>query len=538
MLIKRAKPFLLLTLIAGLLSSPLALNADLYVASDALIHTGIAYAIQRDGIPPLNPFLAGEKLPYYWFYNALAAGGSSLLGLEPFAIMALLNPLALLTLLVAVYLIIGRMSRDRSEDGPGLLGAVWVAFGLNGWGSFFLISTLRGNIFSLGPILSGGVWAYLPRIVISQWEGTMGFMATKFLVANSFAPSLASLALAILFLFAFLDRPRIVTGFAFWSCMLLTTYLNSVTGGALIVVCLIFFIQWFVFPLPQQREHRRLALCGLLSIALALAAALPYHASIIGAADTLERAVRFQYPDWFHIRVLIVILLPLWVTAGIAWIAGGRRPCTPPILFSLVSIILLSAAFLCLRFSRHNEFKLPFLLAIFLSLTLGDHYRRLPRRAKPIVWIITLSIFPTTLLGLVAYRRAPPQFSISPPEAAAYAWMRDNLPPDAVVVAPRSLDAIPLLVRRDAYVACRPFLRSIPASRDLINQRKATAAALRDDNLVGEILKKIAVEVGRPVVLIADPGQAITADGILRIYSAGGIDLWSLPAVSAAKRRE
>jgi len=181
---------------------------------------------------------------------------------------------------------------------------------------------------------------------------------------------------------------------------------------------------------------------------------------------------------------------------------------------------------------------LPFLLAIFLSLTLGDRCRRLPRRAKPLVWIATASLLPTTLLGLIAYCLAPAQFDLTPPEAAAYAWMRDNLPPDAVVASPRSLDAIPLLARRDAYVACRPFLRSIPVSRELINRRQAVSAQLRNGELAGELARKIAREVGRPVVLIADPGQAITADGLLRVYSAGGIDLWSLAAEGAAESRE
>jgi len=70
------KPLILLSslLLATLiLSIPLLINPALKTRSDAIIHIGITRAILRDGIPPSNPFLAGEQLPYYWFYNALGA---------------------------------------------------------------------------------------------------------------------------------------------------------------------------------------------------------------------------------------------------------------------------------------------------------------------------------------------------------------------------------------------------------------------------------------------------------------------------------
>jgi hypothetical protein len=536
--VTRITACLLLLLISALLSLPLFLNADLQVASDALIHTGIAYAIQRDGIPPRNPFLAGEELPYYWFYNALVASLSSLLRQDPPIIMALLNPLALFSLLIAVYVAVGRRSPGRRDSGPGFLAAVWVAFGLNGWGCVLLIPLVLRSVSQLGPILSGGVWAYLPRIVVTQWEGTMGFMATKFLVANSFALSLAGLALAVMLLFDWLDRPRAGVWLAFWLMLLLTLYLNLVTGGALIAVCLIFFLQMLVFPFPRRSVERRFALFGLLSLALALAAASPYLASIIRASDTLERAVRFQSPDWFQLRVWIVILLPLWIANGIGWLSGGLRPRAPAALFILYSLGLLSAAFLFLRFSRHNEFKLPFILAIFLSLSLGDRYRHLPRWGRLTVWIMTVSILPTTLLGLIAYRFAPPQFRVSPPLAAAYAWMRDNLPSRAVVAASGSMDEIPLFVRRDAYLACRPFLRSIPVSRDLINRREALAAKLEDGDQTEGVLRKIAAEVKRPVFYIAEADRRISGDAMVRVYSASGIEVWFLAADGDAVGRE
>ncbi len=532
---RKSVSLLLLVLLSAVLSLPLALNRSLQVASDGLVHSGIAYAIQRDGLPPGNPFLAGEKLPYYWFYDALVAGASALLRREPGMIMALLNPLVLVVFLLAVRAAAGRMSGDPGAGAPGFLAAVWAALGLNGWGSVLLFPLLRAGISSLRPVLVGGVWAYLPRIVPSRWEGTMGFMATKFLVANSFAPSIASLALAVLFLFELFRRRCLKTWLAFSLTLLLTAYLNLVAGGALMAVCLVFFASRLVRPLDRDGIGRRFALWGLLSLALAAAALLPYLLSLGRAADTLERVVRFQIPDRTQLRILAVILLPLWFAAGIGWVAGGIGR-TPAARFVSCALVVLSAAFLFARFSRHNEFKLPFLLAIFLALSVGDSSRRLPRWGGVAVWVMAASVLPTTLLGLVAFALAPPQFSVSPPLAAAYGWMRDNLPPDAVVVASGSMDEVPHLVRRDAYLACRPFLRSIPASRGLIRRRKALLARAETEG-IGEILREVADEVRRPVYFVTEGGGEDRGDGPIRAYSSGGIAVWSLPVAADSLRR-
>ena len=67
-------------------SAPLAVNRHLHLRADAMSNTALAHAVRRHGLPPRDPYLAGQPLHYHWAYNAAVAGLSALTGLEPYTL--------------------------------------------------------------------------------------------------------------------------------------------------------------------------------------------------------------------------------------------------------------------------------------------------------------------------------------------------------------------------------------------------------------------------------------------------------------------
>ena len=227
--------FCSLLLVTLILSLPLLVNPALETRSDAVIHIGITRAITRDGIPPSNPFLAGERLPYYWFYNALIALAAVNTGADPGRIMIILNILAILIMLLLVFKITNSFTGTSNNS---FLAAGLFVFGLNGWGWFLLLPGLSNNGLSgIPPLLTSGIWGFLERIVLTRWEGTMGFMLTKFWVANSFSIGIVAAIAAIYWFFRYIHRWRPSALIAFLLFTLISAHLNIIAGGALIIIC-------------------------------------------------------------------------------------------------------------------------------------------------------------------------------------------------------------------------------------------------------------------------------------------------------------
>jgi len=411
------QPYLLVAILTAVLSSPLLINKSLHFRSDAVFHAGIAAAIPRSGIPPLNPFLAGTKLHYYWLYHALIAVLRDITSFDPPTIMVLLNFLSLFILLSAVYRIIILLSPGKVRNHCGLLGVILAGFGLNGWGWFLLVPRLLKNDLSLPSLLTRGVWSFLPRIVLSKWEGTMGFMATKFLVATPFSVSLSALAIALYALLRFFKRPTIKLGVSFSIFTILAGYLNLVVGSVFIIICLAFFLGWFLFTLLRPGGRQKTALAGLSSTLLILFLLTLYGMSLSDSSSNLRRSVYFHLPNLHQLICLAFILLPLWVLVFITFNRVPSSPIPAGTIFIAVSILMLGAGFLFLHFS-HQQFKLPYLLALFLSVLIGSNLSRCGRKRALVAWLITLSTIPTSLLGVVAYGCSPPEQPISVDQAA------------------------------------------------------------------------------------------------------------------------
>jgi len=510
----------------AVLSLPLLVNPALETRSDAIIHIGITRAILRSGVPPSNPFLAGEALPYYWFYNGLVALLTAASRIDPGTVMILLNILGLLVLLILVFRTVSLATGRRSN---GLLAAGLTIFGLNGWGWLLLLRVIsRKGLSSLGPILSGGVWTFLPQIVMTRWEGTMGFMLTKFWVANSFSIGLVAVTAALYFLFRFFRTQKFASAGGFFLFALLAALLNIIAGGSFAIICLCFFLLRLIVPGGQPTSGGRWAVYGIILILLLVPFLIPYLTSIAPSSPNAPSMVYFQMPDRSQLRILAVIPAPLWILALITFKRRGDERTQPARSFLTVAVILLSVGFLFLRFAKHNEFKLPFLIALFLSLLIGMNAKLSRRTSGLIVWVILLSTIPTTALGLIAYSCSPVEEPVTPDEAAIYSWIDRNLPREAILISERRTKLIPLLGDRDAYLSCYTFLKSTPVDRALIKERRDQIRRLQRGKNAAGVLNEIFHETGQPLGLIWYSGNLQSSGLLSLLHIEGKIKVWGL----------
>jgi len=517
-----------------LLSVPLIINPSLHTRRDAVVHVAITNKILRSGIPPQNPFMAGEKLYYYWFYNALAAALTGISGIPPAMIMAALNVLAFFILLISVLGSVRSALPEGTNDTSPLLGILLVVFGLNGWGWFRLL----GPSVKYGPniltgILAGRVWKFLPLISPGgRGAGKLGFMASKFLVATSFSLALAAIGVSIYFLFKFFQKKKLLPAVLFCLSAALASYLHLVVGMMFIILCGVFGLTWLLLYRRGKRHGLKIAVSLLLLILVSLLLVAPYLTTVLGSRPTIKQGPVFSLPDSSYLKTYLFTLLPYLVILLLTFRSTIGRALIPSNMFLLLSVLLLAPAFLFLRIPGYNEFKFIFLSAVIMSLWGGISASYCRRWQRLIIWIIALSAAPTTLLGLAAYSFTPPSRaeSRSPQQNAIFCWIAEHTPAETVVVDTRLADFIPMLARRDTYFGQKRFLmRRVGIYRPQAYQHRLS---LMMDLLSGkdktEILKMIRSEVQRPVILITHTGAMIENDGIKKLHSAGKIDIWAL----------
>ena len=98
------------------------------LSAHGFLHSAILQRFLHSfGVPPENPFFAGEPLGYYWFYQSLGAGVSSLTGLDPLHSFELLVCFAIAMMVACAAALAVRLYRSaavrRTDRVPRRSGA-------------------------------------------------------------------------------------------------------------------------------------------------------------------------------------------------------------------------------------------------------------------------------------------------------------------------------------------------------------------------------------------------------------------------------
>ena len=503
---------------------PLAANSTLHLRADAMSNTALAHAVRRHGLPPSDPYLAGQPLHYHWGYNAAVAGLSALTGIEPLPLMVWLGPLALAMILVSA----SRLARWLGGgDGGAALALVLVAVGLNGWGWLLLATRWVVGQVGFTQALTSGVSPFL-HLLIQGYDVRLAFFVTKALVATSFIWDLAFLAIAVSAFLRFMQEGGWRHGAVFVLAAAAAAYATTQVGaGLLALVVAGLAVRLCLWRRREGTAARSRALAALGLVALSLALVVPYLVVVMGDAASEERLVWLAPPDGFHLLGAAAGLAPLWICAALI---GRPKRWGPQDLWLAYLAAGFVGAFLLVRVVDGVQTKFLFVAAMLLPVYVGSRSADLAAWRRRALWLAAASAVPTTALGLVAYVYAPDTIDLSKAEAATFDWIARNTPRETVVVARERSTLVPILARRDLYVPDRVgFHRAARYDHAVWDRRTDQMHRLYDRGEAVPVLEAIAAELGRPVVLITrGEWRAADASRLRLLFSEGDLRTWAV----------
>lgn len=514
---------------------PLARSERVRASVHGFLHASILYAITDRGVPPENPFFAGETIRYYWTWHAGEAAVCHVGGIDPTVAFAASNAFALLAML----LFLGRLGRHlSSHPGSGPLGMILGFLGMNPLGAWFFSANAaaRPEFQGLDKLADGvNPIMYLVALAAGPDERISATL-TKFLNVSSFPHSLALLVAAWLLLAQTAARPSYVqatlAALATAGCIALSP-ITGLTGGlALGAAALLALLLSRLCAACRAGTSGALFTAGALAGGLVLA--IPFV--LLGGAGKGGETIGLE-PTKDKLMALGLALGPILVLALPAlWRAVLRGPSGRRILaLSTVPLMLMAVV---IWFPVASEYKLvrmaaP-LLGAFAAATIADALRnKRPAVRIAIAALCCAPFVPTNAIAWRAYQahsHAALPFhaegiDLVPDDGAwslteTYQWLRRSTPEDAVLLTDPALSSrafagpmhgeeAPALAHRavfsDHLYYMTDYEPSFPARVQLL-KRLFAGIRLRDEDVLA--LR----ELGRPIyAVLRASGNAVAA---------------------------
>lgn len=508
---------------AGLILGLHRANPRFLVSAHGLLHAAVVQRFRIDGwvVPPENPFFAGEPLPYYWAFHALAALLGAPFGLDPLRSLELVIVLAWIGLVVACVALAPRL---YGRAGLGLLAAWLVVAGAN-----LQAPLLAGyRLLRVGPSLLEDRGTYLWGLAhpmlgsMRLWDGgaLYGPLVNFFLNVTSRPVALAGLVAVVALLAWVLARGGVLRAAALAIATAFTTAMSVVVGlpaalalaGGLLVARL--------RPGSAAAGHWP----GLLPAVVALGAGaaagfLPaaHLRAAAGAGPPLGDAAEALT----KLGAMAAAAWPVGLLAAVGWwrTAGPRRALVEAL---GLAALALAAGNLLLSLPVGNEVNLYHAGLVLTALAAPAAFAPgdAPRAPRGAPWV-ALAFLPTFAMVVACYAVRPP-VPLRPegarlvrtdlPAARAYAWLRDHAPPRAVIVAepgppPLAVSGntseVPALTGRVLWTE-RPTHYVVAPHADA-EPRAAIARALVAGERLAPAQRAALQALGRPILLLVDP---------------------------------
>jgi hypothetical protein len=500
-------------LLAGVVALGL-LNPRLAQWSDAWFHAAVFHEVVRVGVPPGFPHFAGQGLPYPWFFHLALASCRRVVSGDPFLLMALLNIWTALLWAAGIHLLARACGLPARTARWSVLAGV---LGVNPLGGLLLVGrSLVGETRGLETIRLGladanaGVCS-LAFIFPPFQSGLLSRLWTP--TAFNFALVLA--ALAVMAWLEAWDRPRprvlllfllVLTLLFYWHTL---TALDLVSGIAMGVV---------VGVVVRARSGLGSGLARAVAIgAVAFVAWLlvrPYLDNVMLGVTS----GRMMTPHFLGTNAagLVLSMGPVALAAlfGVPALAPGRRG---PLLGLALGLLI---AFLFFDLPFGTEEKLYYPLFVLLAAWSGAGWVRIwawGRAARVVVLLAILVGLVTsgfTVSAFLGDRRPirdlfdsvhPERAALfTPDEAAALDWLREQTPPDAVLLQhrrPNGPEPIMVYGRRRLFLGyAEAFYRAVffprvdqppappEAWRELLRRQALQAAVFSDRVLPADTL--------------------------------------------------
>ena len=436
------------------------------VRSDSWFHAAVADKLARDGLPVMDPYFAGLRLQYMYFYHAVLAACAALARIDLFHAMILINAVALSSSVFTFHALSGLFSR---RVGPRMAGlCVWL-FAMNGW--FYLFYPLRVLRAFTGDSRGGAVlkelfpWApsgHETALRLISIEGNQFMFLDKFMLGTAFSLTFG-LAATVLFLLAAARRGE-------WSrrhdlmfvlCIAGAALLHVVTGVTVAITTSLVLALLLVMraaPAAGGPSYARLVAW----VGLGFALTVPYLLSTTssGGSATLgfglqPRVMLGLLADILPALALAFVFLRGWRTQRDGATLGAR-------LFSELSLsatgtlVVWTAIVFVIAITvdlvTNNETKFAFLVHLPLAVfAVGAMERLWDNRRRQLLLVVASATLPLHLLYFYQAVRDTSVFETTAGETAAYAWAREHTPPDAVFIDENDVVRVPVQASRDLY---------------------------------------------------------------------------------------
>lgn len=456
--------------LTALVAWPIASSNRVRASIHGMLHASILYSAVDRGVPPENPFFAGEPLRYYWTWHVAAAAACAVGDLEPTAVFAAGN----VATTFAFALLLGRLAADLAP-GAGLLGVLLGFLGLNPFGALaFLRRDPPPGFQPLERIAAGDdPILYLQALQLGGDERVTATL-TKFFNASSFPAAFTLLIAAWVLLLRLANAPGFALGLLAALALGGSIALSPITGlvAGLALGSAAALLWW------RARLRKDPAARGLGAAVLALAASLPLAVPFvllgggnsegtIGLAPTREQFERVA----LNLGPMLLLALPAAALVLRRGSAGAR--------LLVVSAVPLLAMGAVLWFPVESQYKIVRMGAPLLGALAAA---ALLRRPAILGLAAVLCCIPTNAIAWNCYRehaKAKLPFhgegtrvaldAGSAPIAELYDWIRTRTPPDSVILVdprwkkrnfagPNHGDEVPVLAHRPIWTDVRFYM--------------------------------------------------------------------------------
>jgi hypothetical protein len=467
---------------------------------DSWFHAAVTSKLLRDGLPVADPYFAGLRLQYMYFYHAILAACSSLARIDAFHAMILVNGIALVSCTSAFHALAGLFSRRVA---PRVLGTALWLFGMNGWFYLFYVTriarALSGETHGFARFFPWSPNGHATAMSLISVEGNQFMFLDKFMLGTAFALTF-SLAASVLCLLlsarrgAWSTRHDAVLFFSIAGAMLL----HPVTGITLAVVTgAVLALLLLVRSQTARGGPSYTRLVGWMAAGIAVT--LPYIRSVMARGERGEAAAGFAIQPGVALGLLADILPALVLAVWFFRRAGddkdtserfGAAPFTELTLsgsglLALWFVFMLIVG-LTVDLTTNNETKFSYFLWLPLCAFAVGCFERTRNRAA--LAIVASAALPLHLLYFHHAVRDQSALVVTDQERAVYQWIEASLPDDAVFIERDDIVRVPVLANRDIYWGTETYARNwgypaaeMAARRDLRDRVFSDAGPGADD---------------------------------------------------------
>ncbi len=471
-------------------------NPHLRLRGDAWVHGGIVWEIIERGLPPQDPRFAGLTLNYVWCFNCFVALLATLRGGDPFTFMAISNAASLFAVLALGALLARAVwgGARAAVGGAVLLGlaynaGVWMLWPLR------LVRAFVGH--DRGPAALASEFAqshWSDALVIFSLNAPFSFMASfldKFLHGTAINIAYAMMLVYLWAMVRALDGARWAAwgwGAAAVSAMLL---FHGVVGLSVAPVAIgTLALAWVLAGrLPWLPARARLASFAVATGAGALLAT-PYTLAISRGWASSKSGLKHSY---LHVdpamlwTIVTALAVALWFARGPLRRVVRERRGVAAVLALYAAGMIAFACVVSLPLGNHVKFVFQAFAALAVLGSVGFHdelaaWRRVLGRAGAAAVFALVLCAPAalTVRGYLLDRpeAGTPEAPRGPGEEALYAWMRENLPVDAVVVDDRYRALVMVEARRQMLLGDFSGPERAAYPLDQVLERRAVMADL------------------------------------------------------------